>query len=71
MWYTLVLFLGPFAIGLPLLVVAGRAFAKRRRRQGKWDQEGPIHPTEVPIAFLEPTSRISDLQDLRDDLNKH
>jgi hypothetical protein len=70
MMYTLVLILTPFAIGLPLLALAGRAFAKRRRREGEWDQDGPVHPTDVPIAFLEPRSTISDLQDLRDDLEK-
>jgi hypothetical protein len=68
--YTLVLIFAPFAVGLPLLALAGRAFAKRRRREGEWGEDGPIHPTEVPIAFLKPRSRISDLQDLRDDLEK-
>ena len=35
-------------IGLPLLWVASRRFARRRRAEGAWDEQGPRHPTRTP-----------------------
>jgi hypothetical protein len=68
--YGLIGFLIPFVIGMPLLAWLGRRFARRRQREGAWDEHGPKHPTDPPIAFLKPLSSISDLRDLREDLNR-
>ena len=37
-----------FAIGLPVVAVAARRFERRRRAEGEWDEQGPLHPTRPP-----------------------
>jgi hypothetical protein len=58
------------AILLGASTVGARRFASRRRRQGFWDEQGPIEPTDPPAAFLQPRSSIEDLRDLREELNR-
>jgi hypothetical protein len=34
------------------VVLAARRFARRRVREGLWNENGPIHPTEPPADWL-------------------
>jgi hypothetical protein len=34
------------------VVIAARRFARRREREGVWNANGPIHPTEPPADWL-------------------
>ena len=34
------------------LAVAAKRFARRREKEGAWNEHGPIHPTEPPLDFL-------------------
>ena len=36
------------------LRVAGAQFERRRRREGEWNEQGPVHPTNPPFDFLRP-----------------
>ena len=44
--YFAVALIGP-AIWLAV-ILAARRFARRRMRQGAWNKDGPVHPTESP-----------------------
>jgi hypothetical protein len=46
----------PAGIFLPIIAWGGRRFARRRRQQGGWNEQGPRHPTEPPLGFLEAQS---------------
>ncbi|NUO64726.1 MAG: hypothetical protein HOQ11_02565 [Gemmatimonadaceae bacterium] len=35
-------------VGLPFFWVASRRFARRRKSDGEWDDDGPLHPTPPP-----------------------
>jgi hypothetical protein len=58
------------AVLLGATAVGAKRFAARRRREGFWDDRGPIEPTDPPAAFLEPRSSIENLKDLREELNR-
>ena len=58
------------AVLLGASAVGAKRFASRRRREGFWDEQGPIEPTDPPVAFLSPRSSIEDLRDLREELNR-
>jgi hypothetical protein len=48
---TVIAILAPFVIGLPTVAWLAGRFARRRRREGAWDEQGPKHPTEPPEGF--------------------
>jgi hypothetical protein len=35
------------------LLLGATRFARRRRREGKWDANGPLHPTDPPPGWEE------------------
>ena len=39
------------AIVFIAVVISARRFVKRREREGEWDANGPVHPTEPPVEF--------------------
>ena len=48
---VLIAILAPFVIGLPTVAWLARRFARRRRGEGAWDDQGPLHPTDPPAQF--------------------
>jgi hypothetical protein len=52
----------PFVILLPTVAWLAGRFARRRRREGAWDEHGPKQPSEPPAGFGHPL-RSSDALD--------
>ena len=53
-YYAPIAFLVLIAFLLGVMIVSARRFARRRRREGVWNAEGPVHPTPPPPDWLLP-----------------
>ena len=51
--FRLIVLGASFGIGLPFFWVASRRFAQRRKQDGAWDDNGPLHPTRVPRNVMQ------------------
>ena len=54
--YSWVLFLMLVAAAVCALLIVAHRFARRRRREGAWNAEGPVHPTQPPPDWLLPSA---------------
>ena len=55
-YYAPLVFLILVAAACSALLIAAHRFARRRRREGAWTDQGPVHPTQPPPDWLLPTA---------------
>jgi hypothetical protein len=55
-YYAPLVFLILVAVSCSALLIAAHRFARRRRREGAWTDQGPVHSTQPPPDWLLPTA---------------
>jgi hypothetical protein len=48
-----IVFLGTIAVLFASVVIAARRFVRKRRKEGLWNEQGPIDPSLPPPDFLQ------------------